>query len=151
MGIYLAIYKASINITGKTLLRILIVSIALVASLLSAYLWLIQRVTTFNYSIYTLATVLLVPTMLTLGSVASERGISVSEIFVTSSFFVYALHAFSGINPIMIVGKMERVLHVDGSLIAYLITPFAVYALSVLLYCILNKYLPRITHIITGR
>ena len=66
-------------------------------------------------------------------------------------FFVYALHAFSGINPIMIVGKMERVLHVDGSLIAYLITPFAVYALSVLLYCILNKYLPRITHIITGR
>lgn len=151
LGVYLAIYKGSLNITENKCYKIFILISAIFTASTSAYLWLVQGVTTFNYSIYTLATILLVAAMLIIGRMASVGGLQVNRIFVESSFFVYAFHAFTGVNPIMIVRKITSVFQVDNLLITYLVTPFLVYAMSVLVYCFFNKYLPRVTHLITGR
>lgn len=151
LGVYLAIYKGSLNITENKCYKMFILISAIFTASTSAYLWLVQGVTTFNYSIYTLATILLVAAMLIIGRMASVGGLQVNRMFVDSSFFVYAFHAFTGVNSIMIVRKITSVFQVDSLLITYLVTPFLVYAISVLVYCFFNKYLPRVTHLITGR
>lgn len=151
LGVYLAIYKGSLNITENKCYKIFILISAIFTAPTSAYLWLVQGVTTFNYSIYTLATILLVAAMLIIGRMASVGGLQVNRMFVESTFFVYAFHDFTGINPITLVKKIVRVLQVESSILIYLLTPFIVYGISVVVYYIINRFMPRFTHLITGR
>ena len=147
LGVYLAIYKGSLNITENKCYKIFILISAIFIASTSAYLWLVQGVTTFNYSIYTLATILLVAVILIIGRMASVGGLQVNRMFVESSFFVYAFHDFTGINPITLVKKIVRVLQVESSILIYLLTPFIVYGISVVVYYIINRFMPRFTHL----
>ena len=124
---------------------------ALVLSVLSAYLWMKDGITISNYSLYTLSTVVLVPSILIVGEILSKKGMKPIEIMVTSSFFVYAFHAFPSINPILFLNKITKALQVDNSVVIYLVIPFIVYGVCVLVYYLLNRYFPRLIHFTTGR
>lgn len=151
LGVYLAIYKREMNLGFGKSLKITTLITALVLSVLSAYLWMKDGITISNYSLYTLSTVVLVPSILIVGEILSKKGMKPIEIMVTSSFFVYAFHAFPSINPILFLNKITKALQVDNSVVIYLVIPFIVYGVCVLVYYLLNRYFPRLIHLTTGR
>lgn len=141
MGVYLSINNRSIRIRLTASWKKVLVSMATVVSFISTYLWMTQGITSCNYSIYILATVLLVPSMLIIAEYMAKSGLSTNNLLVTSSFFVYSFHDFPGINPKLVVQKISALLQFDNSLFVYLISPFIVYAISVITYCLIHKYI----------
>ncbi len=81
----------------------------------------------------------------------NRKQIKVPEFILTSCFFVYAIHDFPRINPIGMVRSLcSNMLRDNLQIIIYLITPIMVYVLSLMLYIITKRFMPKICTILSG-
>ena len=92
---------------------------------------------------------------LLIGSVALllyiyNRHFTMKEVFVDSSFFVFASHklGFTAIAKLLFSFIPNAML---GSIASYLIAPFIVYALCSITYSFIKRFAPKVSSIINGR
>ena len=74
------------------------------------------------------------------------------SLLLSSTFFVYAIHAFPVLNPIAVVRYIVKYLPSCEviAVLSYLMTPFIVYTLSVLTYAFIKKLAPKFTAVLSG-
>lgn len=84
--------------------------------------------------------------------VQKKQNVAIPAVLVSSAFFVYAVHDFPVIGPIHIISRLQCFWPAKESIEAliYLIIPFIVYAVSVVIYALMLRVVPRLAILLSG-
>ncbi len=154
IGAYLAINKLPIYFSHKTTSKL--VGFLIVITLLPIVTWLKynNECVVLSDIFQRVLTIVLVFVFIALSYRLSfkEQTCHWWSVLLSSMFFVYAVHDFPVFNPIVAVRSIMGYLPANDviAVISYLVTPFIVYALSVLIYVIIKKFAPKVTAVLSG-
>jgi hypothetical protein len=154
IGAYLAINKLPIYFSHKTTSKL--VGFLIVITLLPIVTWLKynNECVVLSDIFQRVLTIVLVFVFIALSYRLSfkEQTCHWWSVLLSSMFFVYAVHDFPVFNPIVAVRSIMGYLPANDviAVISYLVTPFIVYALSVLIYVIIKKFAPKVTAVLSS-
>lgn len=109
-----------------------------------------NSVTVYNI-LWRLFTIFMVICFLTMSPLVLKFFGRLPKVFVDSTFFTYAFHAFPFIGPVAFLGGLEsRFGSSIVQIICYLVIPIIIYAICTLCYVIIKRIAPRTTKVLVG-
>lgn len=154
IGVYMAIYREGQFILLKSKpINSLIAFITVLFIVISSYKYP-QSVEELHY-IQQITTLLLVISFIFIANnIFDNDRINIPTVVDKSSFFVYAIHAIPIIgSPLYINSQLIGRIHFQNEALAcmaYLASPFVVYAISILFYVTCNRFIKHLMPFLTG-
>lgn len=153
IGAYLSINNKTLEIISGRILKIITVVLSsvltFVVTLLSLHANEFGISSVFTSIIWQIDTICLVILFFVIAGKCSNK-VKFTSTILTSSFFIYAFHNTPVLKPIVITNRLLEYCPSSICWLYLLLTPFIVYAISLMVYCILKKIVPSCMVILNG-
>lgn len=150
-GAFLVLKKKDICISLPVVLRCALYIITLGFMVWSVVQYYNNDCVTVYNILWRLFTVLMVICFLTMSPLVLKVFGRIPKVFVDSTFFTYAFHAFPLFGPVAFLGGLESKFGLSiVQTLCYVVIPIIIYAICTLCYVIIKRIVPRTTKVLVG-